>query len=60
MTKASPYTLVREFLFWMGSDDRLRRCVDKEQSRKIMHTFHSERGHFNAEATIRKIQIAGY
>jgi hypothetical protein len=60
ITKAGPYTLVRGLLFRMGRDDRLRRCVDREQSRKIMHTFHTEGGHFNAEATIWKIWIAGY
>jgi hypothetical protein len=54
MIKAGPYTLV------MGPDDQLRRCVDREQSRKIMHTFHLEEGHFNAEATIQKIRIARF
>ena len=60
ITKAGPYTLIKGLLFRMGPDDRLRRCIDRQQSKKILHTFHTEGGHFNAKATIRKICVAGY
>jgi hypothetical protein len=60
--KAGPYTLVQGVLFKEGPDNRLRRCINKKESWKVLHTFHSgeEGGHFGGEATTRKIREAGY
>ena len=41
MTKANPYTLILGVLYKLGPDEKFRRCVTKEESLRVMHTFHS-------------------
>jgi hypothetical protein len=58
--KMGPFTMVRNFLFRKGLDDRLRRCVNLKQALQVMHNFHTHSRHYGVEATIRKIMNAGY
>src|SRR5450759_702690 len=62
IVKSSPYTLVQDILFKVGPDQKLRRCVNKKEALRVLHTFHSgeEGGHFGVQTTIRKIRTAWY
>ena len=56
--KATPYTLSNGFLYKMGLDDILRRCVLEHERDNIMHEAHYEPagGHFQVDTTAKKIQ----
>ena len=58
--KATPYSLINGFLYKMGLDDILRRCVLEHERNNIMHEAHyGPGGHFQAEKTAKKIQQSG-
>ena len=59
--KAAPYILINGFLYKMGLDDILRRCVLKHERDQIMHEAHYgfAGGHFQADTTATKIQQSG-
>ena len=46
--KATPYSLINEFLYKMGLDEVLRRCVLEHERENIMHEVHYRpaAGHF--------------
>ena len=56
--KAAPYSLIYVFLYKMGLDDILRRCVLEHERDNIMHEAHYRPtgGHFQADTTAKKIQ----
>ena len=56
--KAAPYSLINGFLYKMGLDDVLRRCVLDHERDQIMHEAHygPAGGHFQADTTAKKIQ----
>ena len=56
--KATPYTLINEFLYKMGLDEVLHRCVFEHERENIMHEAHygPAGGHFQSETTAKKIQ----
>ena len=56
--KATPYSLINGFLYKMGLDDILRRCVLEHECDQIMHEAHygPVGGHFQANTTAKKIQ----
>ena len=60
-TKAAPYSLINGFLYKMGLDDILRRCVLEHERNGIMHEAHygPAGGHFQADTTAKKIQQSG-
>ena len=59
--KAAPYSIINGFLYKMGLDDILRRCVLEHEINNIMHESHYEPigGHFQEERTTKKIQQSG-
>ena len=56
--KVAPYSLNNGFLYKMGLDDILRRCVLEHERENIMHEAHygPARGHFQVDTTANKIQ----
>ena len=59
--KAAPYSLINGFLYKMGLDDILRRCVLEHEWDHILHEAHygPVGGHFQANTTANKIQQSG-
>ena len=59
--KDAPYRLINGFLYKMGLDDILRRCVLEHKRDNIMHEAHygPTGGHFQADTTAKKIQQSG-
>ena len=59
--KVAPYNLINVFLYKMGLDDILRRCVLEHERDNIMHEAHygPARGHFQADTAAKKIQQSG-
>ena len=55
--KAAPYTLINGFLYRLGVDDILRRCVLDHEKVGIMEEAHSgfAGGHFQADTTTKKV-----
>ena len=60
--KVAPYSLINGFLYKMGLDDILRRCVLKHERDNIMHESHYGPigGHFQADTTTIKSNNQGY
>ena len=60
--KAAPYSLINGFLYKMGLDDILRRCVLEHERNNIMYEPHygPEGGHFQADTTTKKSNSQGY
>ena len=56
--KDAPYSLINGFLYKMGLDDILRRCVLEHERDNIMHEAHygPTGGHLQVDATAKKIQ----
>ena len=56
--KAAQYSLINGFLYKMGLDDILRRCVLEHERNNIMYEAHygPAGGHFQADTTAKKIQ----
>ena len=56
--KAAPYSLINGFLYKMGLNEILRRCVLEHEIDNIMYEAHyePEGGHFQADTTTKKIQ----
>ena len=56
--KAAPYSLINGFLYKMGLDDILKRCVLEHERNNIMYEAHYGQvgGHFQADITTKKIQ----
>ena len=59
--KDAPYSLINGFLYKMGLDNILKRCVLDHERDQIMHEAHygPAGGHFQADTTTRKIQQLG-
>ena len=59
--KDAPYSLINGFLYKMGLDDILRRCVLEHERDNIMHVAHygPAGGHFQVDTTAKKIQQSG-
>lgn len=59
--KAAPYILINRFLYRLGVDDILRRCVLDHEKVGIMEEAHSgpAGGHFHADTTTKKVLQAG-
>ena len=60
--KASKYILIKDGLGWRNPDGIILRCVDENESKKLMDEFHNGfcGGHFTARTTTHKILRAGY
>ena len=56
--KDAPYSLINGFLYKMGLDEVLHRCVLEHERENIMHGAHygPARGHFQSDTTAKKIQ----
>ena len=56
--KVEPYTLINGFLYKMGLDHILRRCVLEHERDNIMYEAHYglAGGHFQVDTTAKKIQ----
>ena len=59
--KVAPYTIINGFLYKMGLDEVLRRCVLEHEREKIMHEAHYglAGGHFQSDTTAKKFQQSG-
>ena len=59
--KAAPYNLINSFLYKMGLDNILRRCVLEHERDNSMYKAHYRPvgGHFQADTTSKKIQQSG-
>ena len=59
---AGPYTLVKDILFKVGADEKIRRCVEEDEKQTIMYALHfgPSGGHFAAGVTVTKIRDQGY
>ena len=62
LRKCRPYAILSDMLHKEGVDGRLRRCLERHDTKKVMMALHEEEGggHFAAETTTRKILDAGY
>ena len=60
--QATKYCLTQEGLGWKNPDGLILRCVDEEESRRLLKEFHSGfcGGHFAAKTAAQKILRAGY
>ena len=56
--KVAPYSLINRFLYKMGLDEVLRRCVLEHERDRKMHEVHygPTGGHFQLDMTTKKIQ----
>ena len=56
--KVAPYSLINWFLYKMGLDDILKRCVLEHKRDNIMYEAHygPVGGHFQVDTTAKKIQ----
>ena len=56
--KATPYSLINRFLYKMGLDDILKRCILEHEINNVMHEAHYglAGGHFQEDITVKKIQ----
>ena len=56
--KATPYSLINGFLYKMGLDDILRRCILEHERDNIMYEAHYglAGAHFQAHTTAKKFQ----
>ena len=56
--KAAPYTLINGFLYKMGLDEVLHRCVLEHERETIIHEAHygPNGGYFQSDTTAKKIQ----
>ena len=59
--KAAPYSIINGFLYKMGLDDILRKCVLEHKINNIMHEAHygPTVGHFQKDTIAKKIQQLG-
>ena len=59
--KVAPYSLINGFLYKMGLDDILRRCVLEHERNIIMYEAHYglAGGHFQTDTTSKKVQQSG-
>ena len=59
--KVAPYSLINGFLYKIGLDEVLCRCVLEHERESIMHEAHygPTRGHFQSNTTAKKIQQSG-
>ena len=60
--RATKYCIHENMLYWRYPSRMLLRCLDKEQSMKVMQQFHSSMcgGHHYWKTTAHKILRAGY
>ena len=60
--RATKYCLTQDGLGWKNPDGIIIRCVDEEESKKLLEESHSGfcGGHFAAKTTAHKILRAGY
>ena len=60
--KSVPYSLINGFLYKMGLDDILRRCVLEHERDNIMYEAHYGLmgGHFQVDTTAKKTNSQGY
>ena len=56
--KDAPYSLINGFLYKIGLDEVLHRCVLEHERESIMHEAHYGRagGNFHSDTTAKKIQ----
>ena len=59
--KVAPYSLINGFLYKMGLDDILKRCILEHEIDNIVYEayYGPVRAHFQADTTIKKIQQPG-
>ena len=59
--KVAPYSLINKFLYKMGLDEIIKRCVLEHEIDNIMYKVHygPAGGHFQADTTAKKIQQLG-
>ena len=59
--KVAPYSLINGFLYKMGLDEVLHRCVLEHERENIMYEAHRGPvgGHFQSDTTAKKIQQSG-
>lgn len=62
LLKSARYQLVSGVLFRNNFDNVLLRCLEKEESQKVLSSLHEglARGHFGAKVTADKILKVGY
>ncbi|CAM6104287.1 unnamed protein product [Calypogeia fissa] len=62
LRKAAPYVLIKGVLHKQGADDRVRRCLEKNETAIVMEALHDSEagGHYGQDITRRKILDAGY
>ncbi|CAM6082293.1 unnamed protein product [Calypogeia fissa] len=62
LRKAAPYVLIKGVLHKHGADDRVRRCLEKNETATVMEALHDSEagGHYGQDITRRKILDAGY
>ena len=60
--RVAPYSIIKDVLFRMGADDRLRRCLEARYRTKVIRGLHEgpAGGHFASITTIERIRSAGY
>jgi len=60
--EANHYVWDEPYLFKIGADNLLRRCVDNEEAKKILWQCHNSPygGHFNGERTAAKVLQSGF
>jgi hypothetical protein len=59
--KVAPFTIINGYLYKMGMDDVLRRCVPEHEREDIINESHAGAvgGHFQADTTTRKVLQVG-
>jgi hypothetical protein len=60
--RVAPYCMIREVLFRIGADEKLRRCLEPVHRKVVIRSLHDgpSGGHFASSTTVERIRNAGY
>jgi len=60
--KSASFQLINDILFWKNFDGVFLRCLEKEESERVLDELHSgdSGGHFGGDTTTHKVLRVGY
>jgi len=60
--RVAPYFIVRDVLFRVGADEKIRRYLEPKFRRRVIRSLHDgpEGGHYASTNTVERIRTAGY
>ena len=60
--RVAPYCIIRDVLFRIGADEKLRRCLEPKHRKTVIRSLHDgpAGGHFASTTTVERVRTAGY